>query len=172
MLSTEQTKPVLCPRGRLLHQRGLTFSLAPQEEEEASRSGVGVLRWGCARPWTASLRVAAPALAVQQLFGSPSLGFRVNGGLHGPVPFLLRLPFDVSRVVELNRVSGARAASDPAGWFDSPGLSRSLLPPLPQAARSPRACQLRSGPGGPGCWAASPPVSALDYLRQISSPDF
>lgn len=61
----------------------------------------------------ASFGVAAPILAVEQLFGLPSLGFRVNAGLQGPVPFLLRLPFHVFHVVEVNRVSGATGHAKP-----------------------------------------------------------
>lgn len=56
----------------------------------------------------------------------------------------------------------ARPVSHPAGWFNSPGFIRTLLPPPLSSSQ----------PGGPGCRAASPPTSALDYLRQISSLDF
>lgn len=41
MLSTKQSKLVSSPRGRLLHQRGFMFSLAPKEE--APRTGGGLL---------------------------------------------------------------------------------------------------------------------------------
>lgn len=51
--------------------------------------------------------VAAPILATEPLFGLPSLGLRVNAGLRGPAPFLLRLLCRVFRVVEGNCASGA-----------------------------------------------------------------
>lgn len=181
MLSTEQTKLVSSPCGMLFHQRGFTFSLAPEEETLRTGRGEAAWRghsWGCARLRVASFGVAAPMLAVEPLIGLPSLGFRVNAGSRGRAPFLLRLLFHMFSVVEVNCVSGARGRAKPGlraipqGGLTPQGSLGDSCPPLLQPASSPRGCQLRSHPGGPGCWAASPPISALDYLRQISSLDF
>lgn len=168
-----------CPRGTLLHQcSSLPLWRGPRGLEGGNRGApcLGCIAravLGCGGSLGGRHTVAAPTQPTKQLSELPSLGFRVNTGSRDPATSPPGLPSGAFQTCQPllsplgpvgkrlrcrghqqhPRVNLEPAATSPPRWF----------PPRCPAPLPPR----RSAP-----LPASPPISALAYLRQISSLDF